>query len=242
MGVSLWHSVSNAPSFLFYNPGIARFSQSIRSFRLRFFLLFSFRLRSLFHLFFPSSVGRSWWSSTKRESPEIMEPGRIVVACVEKINPVFSVDLPFHFFKIPTVSLIPHPLMVEVVVDELMNDDVHPCGSLVSVLDLDRHVSVLPRNSAGFSIERDESPEFDPKAILWNPESTCRRPQRGKPFNPFFGFNNHLDLWHLVIEAHLVDEVLNFAATVNLRPFLCSFFPKHNRPFCLSNIYTFRSN
>ena len=73
-----------------------------------------------------------------------MEPGRIVVACVEKINPVFSVNLPFHFFKIPTVSFIHHPLMVEVVVDELVNDDVHPGGSLVSVLDLDRHISVLP--------------------------------------------------------------------------------------------------
>ena len=176
MGVSLWHLVSSEPSFLFHNPGIARFSQSIRSFRLRFFLRFSFHLRSLFHLFFPSSVGRSWWSSTKRESPEIMEPDPIVVACVEKINAVLSVDLPFHFSKIPTVPLIHHPLMVEVVVDKFVNDGVHPNGSLVSVLDLDRHISVLSRNSASFSIERDVSLELNPLVIYWEHESTCRRP------------------------------------------------------------------
>jgi hypothetical protein len=32
---------------------------------------------------------------------------------------------------------------------------------------------------------------------------------------------------HLVIEAHLIDEVLNFTATVHLWPFLRSSFPKH---------------
>tara|TARA_Y100000768_G_scaffold362952_1_gene322168 strand:+ start:104 stop:421 length:318 start_codon:yes stop_codon:yes gene_type:complete len=105
-----------------------------------------------------------------------MEPGRIVVAFVEKINTVFGVDFSFHPSKILTVTFIHHPLMEEVVVNELMNDDVHSGGSLVSVLNLNRDVSVLSRNSAGFSIERNEPTEFNPLIILWKPESTRPRP------------------------------------------------------------------
>lgn len=40
-----------------------------------------------------------------------------------------------------------------------------------------------------------------------------------------------MDRRDFVFEAHLVDEVLNFTATVHFWPFLRSFFPKHTASF-----------
>ena len=185
MGVSPLHSVSNVPSFPFYNPGRGWFSQSIRSFLLCFSHLCLFLCRSCVHLFFPSPIFWSWWFSTKWESPNIVEPGCVVVPCVEKIYPVFSVDFCFHFSKIPSVVFIPHPMMKEVVVNEFVDDGVHPHNNLVPVFYFDRDISVFSRNPARLSIKRNVPTEFNLMVILCKGDGTCRCPQASKPFHPF---------------------------------------------------------